>query len=681
MPYLINRDISWLSFNERVLQEAQDASVPLMERLKFLGIFSSNRDEFFRVRVATLNRMTRLGKRAKRVLGKHPKELLNDIHKIVLRQQNKFEATYTALIGELEAQNIFIINEKQMHSDQEQFIREYFRESIHPTLFPIILERRLKFPYLKNNSIYLVVRLTKKNKSDFKYSLIEIPADVLPRFVQLPKIEDKKFVMFLEDVIRFCLNEIFVPFDYTASEAYTIKLTRDAELDIEQDVSKSMIEKITKSLKKRKTGMPVRFTYDSATPKDMLNFLLKKINVLKDDTLIPGSRYHNFKDFISFPFIGTSALRYKTQLPLPHKDLKTASSILNVLRKKDVLLTYPYQQFSHIIDLLREASIDPKVESIKITLYRVAEHSNIVNALINAVKNGKSVTAVVELQARFDEEANIHWANKLQEEGATVIFGVPGLKLHSKLFLIHRKENGKRVNFAHIGTGNFNENTAKIYSDISLLTSDKRITAEVEKTFEFYSDNLKTSPYKHLLSAPFSMRKKFSFLIKREINNARAGKQAYIILKLNSLSDAGMIKKLYQASAAGVKIKLIMRGICSLIPGEKELSENIEALSIVDKYLEHSRVLIFCNGGDEKYFISSADWMTRNLDYRSEIATPIYDKNIQKELKQIIEIQLADNTKARIINRKQDNTFKTNDTAAKVRAQEEIYKFLRTSHQ
>lgn len=677
---LINRDISWLSFNERVLQEAEDSTVPLMDRIKFLGIFSNNRDEFFRVRVATINRMLKVGKKAKKVFGEHPSELLNEIHKIVLRQQDKFESVYNNLIRQLEAQDIFIINEKQLHSEQEQFIRDYFRESVHPTLFPIILEKNLKFPYLKNNFLYLICRLTKRNKDTSKFSLIEIPTDVLPRFITLPKIEEKKFVIFLDDVIRFSVSEIFAPFDYIVSEAYTIKITRDAELDIEPDVSKSFIEKIAKSVKKRKTGMPVRLTHDSEMPVDMVNFLLAKMNMLKDDTLIPGNRYHNFRDFISFPFIGTAALRYKSQQPLAHKDLKTATSIISVLKKKDIMLSYPYQRFSHIIDLLREASIDPKVESIRITLYRVAEHSNIINALINAIKNGKSVSAVVELQARFDEEANIQWATKLQEEGVNVIFGVPGLKLHSKLFLITRREDGKRVNYAHIGTGNFNENTAKIYSDISLLTSDKRITNEIEKTFDFYSDNLRPYRHKHLVASPFSMRKIFSSLIKNEISNARKGKSAYIILKLNSLSDADMIKKLYKASQAGVKIKLLIRGICSLVPGKKKMSENIEVISIIDKYLEHSRVFIFCNKGKEKYFISSADWMTRNLDYRSEIAVPIYDDEIRAELSQIIAIQLNDNVKARILNRKQENIYKSGDTTVKVRAQEEIYRFLKQRH-
>ena len=537
-----------------------------------------------------------------------------------------------------------------------------------------------KFPYLKDNAIYLVIKLLRydKNKKS-KYALIEVPTNVLSRFLVLPKTEEKKqHIILLEDVIRFCLDDIFSIFEYDSIEAYAIKMTRDAELDIDQDVSKSIVEKISRSLKKRKRGTPVRLTYDDDIPKETLSYLTKRIKVLKEENLIAGGRYHNFRDFIDFPNVGTAELRNRIPHPLNHRELDVHKSAFRIIKEKDVLLTYPYQSYHHIIDMLREASIDPKVQSIKITLYRVAKNSNIVNTLVNAVKNGKSVTAVVELQARFDEEANIFWANKLQEEGVKVIFGVPNLKVHSKLFLISRREGGKSTLYAHIGTGNFNEETARVYSDMSLLTADKRITEEIARVFNFYEDNLKAGNYKHLAVAPFNMRKKFSKLINNEIENAAAGKEAYIILKMNNLVDEEMIAKLYEANSAGVRVKMIIRGTCSLVTELAGYSDNIEAISIVDKFLEHARVFVFCNEGSEKYFISSADWMARNLDHRSEVAVPVYDENIRKELRTMIDLQLNDNTKARIINTRQDNRYRQTDSKTKNRSQDEIYKFLRT---
>ena len=484
----------------------------------------------------------------------------------------------------------------------------------------------------------------------------------------------------MDDVIRYCLDDVFQNFDYDKIEAFNIKLTRDAELDIDNDISKSFVEKISKGIKERKKGQPVRLVYDSAIPNDMLEYIMKKIKLGKEDNPIPGGRYHNFKDFISFPTIGNSELTYKKIVPIKHPELKNQKSIFSVIKKKDVMLTYPYQSFDHIIDFLREASIDPKVKTIKITLYRVAKISNVVKALINAIKNGKQVITIVELRARFDEQANIIWANKLQEEGAIVIYGVPNLKVHSKLFLITRKENNKLVNYAHIGTGNFNNETAKVYTDHALLTSDKRITNEIEEVFGYYLNNAKPGVYKYLLTSPFFMRKQLLNLINNEIKDAKKKKSAYILIKLNNLVDDEMIKKLYAASKAGVKIKLIVRGICSLIPGIKGLSENIEAISIVDKFLEHSRVFIFCNDSDEKYYFSSGDWMTRNLDYRSEVAVPIYAKNIQNQLKTIFNTMWTDNTKARILNAEQTNEYrKVAEASTRVRSQEKIYNYFKST--
>ncbi|HET6226410.1 MAG TPA: polyphosphate kinase 1 [Bacteroidia bacterium] len=675
---LINRELSWLAFNERVLQEAEDKTVPLIERIKFLGIYSNNRDEFFRVRVATLRRVVKHQKKATEVMGENPQRLLDKIQKTVVAQQNKFELTYQVILKELELNNISIINEKQLNAKQKIFVGEYFREQVMPTLFPIMLNNTAPFPYMRDRSGYLIIKLGRRDKTKKStYALLEIPTDSLSRFTVLPKEKDRNYIILLDDVIRFNLDQVFSNFEHDYIEAFNIKLTRDAEIDIDNDLSKSFVEKISKGLKERKKGLPVRLVYDSTISPDLLDFIMKKIKFKKDDHPIPGGRYHNFKDFISFPNVGSPELSYKKIVPLKHPDLKDQPTLFKIIKKKDILITYPYQSFDHLIDLLREASIDPKVSSIKITLYRVAKNSNIVKALINALKNGKQVTAVVELQARFDEEANIYWANKLQEEGAKVIYGVPGLKVHSKMFIISRKENNAVVKYAHIGTGNFNGDTAKIYTDHSLITADRRITDEVEKVFTFYSDNLKTGAYDHLLVSPFFMRKELLKLINKEIKNANEKREAYIILKLNNLVDLEMIKKLYEAGNKGVKIKLIIRGTCALVAGVKGMSENIEAISIIDKFLEHSRLFIFCNGGNEKYFISSADWMTRNLDHRSEVGVPIYDTTIQRHLKEIVDTLWSDNMKARVLGSKQNNEYRVLKSDIHIRAQDKIYNLFK----
>lgn len=682
IPY-INREISWLSFNERVLQEASDATTPLIERVKFLGIFSNNRDEFYRVRVATVRRLSKLGKKALTLYGDDPTELLPKLQRKVIEQQNRFEEIYVQILKELAEHNIFIINEKQLTKYHIPFVKEYFHTDVMPALFPIMVDEVRSFPYMKDKSGYLFVKLISNDeKKKIKYALIEIPSKATNRFVVLPVEDDKKYVILLDDIIRSCVDEIFEVFGYKAVEAYNIKLTRDAELDIDNDVSKSMLEKISKGVKDRKKGLPVRFVYDAAMPNDMLSFIMKKLNMNKKDNAIPGGRYHNFKDFINFPTLGEKKLTYKHPVPLEHKFLiANPNTILKTAMSKDILLHYPYHTFNHIINLLREASIDPIVESIKITLYRMADASRIANALVNAVKNGKKVTVLVELQARFDEENNIYWASKLQEEGAQVIYGVTGLKVHSKLCLITSRVKGKEVKCAHIGTGNFNERTARIYTDFSLITCDKRITEEVTKVFDFYVDNFKVGTFKHLAVAPFYMRKIFTGHINKEIAHAKAGRKASIILKMNSLVDREMILKLYEASNAGVKIKLIIRGACSLVTGVEGYSENIQAFSIVDKYLEHTRVFIFHNNGDEKIYITSADWMSRNLDSRSEVAVPIYDKEIRKQLKDIINIQLSGNTKVRILDENLENNYvKPKPGERKIRVQDEVYNYLKNDN-
>ena len=670
---IVNRDISWLSFNDRVLQEANDPTVPLLDRLKFLGIVSSNRDEFFRVRVASIKRLARLGKKGEELLGENPIQLLDSIQNIIVRQQEEFDDSFQKILSELERKGIFILNENQLTKDQGLFVRDYFYENVQPALVPVLLDNLNEFPAMKDRSIYFLVMMQKAGTKT-KYALLEIPSDVVSRFIVIPK--ESKYIILLDDVIRYCLDDLFFNFDYDSIKAFTIKITRDAELDLEQDVTKSIVKKVSESIKNRRKGQPTRLVYDEAMPAEAMKFLLKKIQLNKEDHPISGGRYHNFVDFIRFPSLNRLELKQKNLPVLPHKAIPERTSMFKIIAKQDVLLSFPYQSYTHVINLLREASIDPKVISISITLYRMANNSRIVNSLINAIKNGKKVTAIVELQARFDEEANIRWANKLNDEGVKVIYGVPGIKLHSKLFLVSRQEQNKIVNYAHIGTGNFNEDTAKLYADYSLLTADKRITEEILKVFNFYNDNFKIGVYKHLVVSPFSTRKKYLQLINAEIEHAKQGHDAWVFLKMNSLTDPEMIKKLYEASAAGVKIKLIIRSICSLVPGINALSDKIEAISIVDKYLEHARVFVFSNNGSPKVYLSSADWMTRNLDHRSEVGVPIYDESIKKQLIDMLELQWNDNTKARSINVFQNNPYHSSKVKSKFKSQDEIYKYI-----
>lgn len=675
---VINREISWLAFNERVLQEAADPTVPLLERLKFLGIFSNNLDEFFRVRFATIRRIVQYNIDAPEILGGTPKEILQQIRALSSAQRARFAKIYDNILESLAQENVFLLNENQLTKEQGQIVRNYFDESIRPVITPIMIDLLEELPVLTDKHIYLSVKLSSPKRAKARYALIEVPTNVRSRFLVLPADGEKKFVILLDDIIRYNLREIFYLFRYDKMEAYTIKLTKDAELDIDNDVSSSFIEQLSKSLKQRKEANTVRFIYDQKMPEDMLDFLKSKLLLTDADSIVAGGRYHNFKDFMSFPDLGMKHLKHKKVAPLKHPEIKPYTSIFSTIAKSDTLLHFPYQTFHHVIDLLREAAIDPKVKEIYITLYRVARSSAIVNALINAVRNGKKVIVVVELQARFDEENNIYWANKLQEEGAHIIHGVKTLKVHSKMVLISRKEKGRIVHYANLATGNYNENTARVYTDESLLTADPRITKEVFKMFEFFDNNLKRHKFKHLIISPFSLRKKMMRFINKEIKLAQEGKEAYVMLKVNGLIDYGMIKKLYQASQAGVKIKLIVRGVSSIIPGVPELSENIEAISIVDKYLEHSRIYIFGNGGNAKYYISSADWMTRNLDHRIEVTCPVYDPALQQELLDIFNLQLKDNVKARINDGPTGNNYrKPADGEASHRAQVEIYNYLK----
>jgi polyphosphate kinase len=673
---LLNREISWLHFNGRVLQEAADKRNPLLERLKFLGIFSNNRDEFFRVRVATLNRMMKVDK-AYYDTPINPKKILKEISDIVQAQEKVFMSTYEEIVRELKRQNIFIINEKELTAEQGDFVRRYFQERVRVFLFPIMMSSLRDLSTLRDKSIYLAVNLSQgENSLKEDHALIELPTRSVSRFLILPPDGEKKYIILLDDVVRFCLDDVFSIFGYDHFEAFTVKVTRDAELDFDTDVSKSFLEIISDSLKQRKRGSPVRFVYDNSIPEDLLHVITKRLGITKNDPIRGGGRYHNFKDFMNFPNLGHPELEYESLVPLRHKDLPPNKSILSVIRQKDLMLHYPYQSFQYIIDLLREASIDPKVRSIKMTIYRAARDSSVINALINAARNGKSVTVFMELQARFDEEANILWTERLREEGVKVIHGIAGFKVHSKLLLIRRKEGGKNILFAFVGTGNFNEDTAKVYADDSLLTSDPVICADVVNAFSLMEASFKPYRFKTLIVAPFFMRNHFMKMLAREIKNAEKGKEAWVIIKLNNLVDETMVRKIYKASQAGVRVQLIIRGICTLVPGIPGLSENVEAISIVDRFLEHSRVIVYCNGGKPEYYITSGDWMIRNFDNRIEVACPIRDKEVQKELWEMLQIQLNDNVKARRLGPGKPNLYRQADGPPR-RSQTEIYDYLK----
>jgi polyphosphate kinase len=672
----IPKEISWLSFNERVLQEAANKDVPLAERLKFLGIYSNNLDEYFRVRVATLKRLSQFGPGSKNILGYNPKSTLKKIQKIVLDQNAEFEKIYTGLIQELEKHKIHFVNEKQLTPEQAVFVQDFFHKEVRSRLMPFLLGRDSDLPNLTDDAIYLAIELIKKDTGKKRFAVLEIPTTVLPRFILLPENGDDKYIMYLDDIIRFGLKDIFFLFDFDVFSAYTIKLTKDAELEIEDDISESYIDKLSKSIQQRKWGSPTRFIYDRDMPADLLKLLEKKFRFGPWDVTIPANRYHNFKDFMKFPNLGKKKFYYEPLVPIPHRDIQAGKSILSAIKKKDIMLFFPYHPFDHFIDLLREASIDPNVTSIDITLYRLARNSSVINALLNAVRNGKKVTTVVELQARFDEEANILWGNRLREEGVKVIYGVPGLKVHSKLCLISKVKNDITERFAAVGTGNFNEDTAKLYTDHLLLTTDKKITNEVYKAFNFFNANYKKDNYYHLILSPFFLRNKILQLIENEIKNAKAGKKAFIYLKLNNLTDVEVIDNLYRASAAGVNIRLIIRGMMSLVPGQKEISENIKAIGIVDRFLEHSRFMIFCNDENEEYFISSADLMTRNLDHRIEVTCPVLDKTIKSEMKEIFDLQWKDNVKARKIDASLSNEF-VKPGKKPLQSQLEVYNYIR----
>ena len=675
--HLVNRELSWLSFNERVLQQAQNPKVPLIQRLRFLGIFSSNLDEFFRVRVGTLKRLAKVDKTLRDSWGEKPKAVLRKINAEVVEQRQAFEACFDQIKQDLKTEGIHILNEKQLNKAKGKLVQEYFREKIRAALTPIMLQSVNEFPRLKDNTIYLAIKMHNGDASRNKiYSILKVPSDIFPRFFVIEE-DEKKNVILLDDVIRYNLKEIFPIFNYKHYDAYTIKVTRDAELDIDNDISRDFLDLMTKTLKERSKGRAVRVVYDDEMPSDLLSYITSKLKLNKEDNKLSGMRYHNFKDFIGFPDFGRKDLAYGGFKNVKVPKLLENKSVFQALNDQDIMLYYPYHSFNHVIDMLREAAIDPKVRSIKISLYRVADHSNVVNALINAARNGKKVTVVIELLARFDEQANIFWSGKLKEEGIEVLYGVPGYKVHCKVVMIERVDNGRMKRYCNFSTGNYNESTAKFYCDHSLFTSNKGITRDAARLFEMIESQDFNQEFDKLIVAPKYLRPALVDLIDNEIMIAKKGRAAKIDLKLNNLVDEGIIDKLYEAGQAGVKIRIVVRGICSLIANKEGLSENIHAVSIVDKFLEHSRFYIFGEGTRKKVFISSADLMTRNLDNRVEVTTPILQKDIQDEIQELFELQWNDNVSSRWINESQDNQYKKGGSKT-VRAQTKYLSILKS---
>lgn len=678
----VARDISWLSFNARVLQEANDNSVPLKERIRFLGIFSNNLDEFFRVRVATLKRMAEFSTKKSKLnihLEERPNDVLLEILHTVLNQQNEFDRIWKNIQLEMKKEKVFLKTDSQLTEEQKKFVTTFFENQVRSNIIPLMIESLPELPYLRDKSIYLGVVMRKKNSAyKQQYALIEIPSRSIGRFVELPTKRNETHIILLEDIIRVNLPYIFSYFGYDHFESHIFKVTKDAEIDLDSDVSTSLVEKMQKGLKKRRRGKPVRFVYDKEMNSGLLHYLTKKLKLDNKSSIIPGGRIHNFKHFMDFPDVFKSYK--KRNPPLIHPDLKGAIRVTDVIDKKDVLLHFPYYSFNPIIDLLREAAIDPDVSSIKITAYRLAADSKVINALINASRNGKKVEVMLELKARFDEEANLEWKNILEEEGVKVILGIPNMKVHAKICVIKKRSKNKTIQYGFVSTGNLNEKTANFYGDHCLLTSNRNIMADINKIF-FYLEN----PESHktaldkcntLMVSPVGMRKQINQLIDKEIKNAKKGIPAAITLKLNSLSDTNLVDKLNSASSSGVKVDLIIRGIycAKKILKKKEIPPH--AVSIVDEFLEHARVLVFHNGGDPKVFISSADWMVRNLDHRVEAACPVTNTQLKNELIQLLKIQIKDDVKARILDTNFHNNYVTSRGTKKVRSQQEIYQYL-----
>ena len=674
-PRFINREMSWLDFNARVLQEAAHQNVPLLDRLRFIGIFSNNLDEFFQVRYATVQRIAQSEKTGKKIFGgENATELLKMITQKVIEQQKESVQILSGIEKELEKEQIYLVNENQVLEEHKAFLKEYFIQKVSPALMTIMISDKQSQDF-SDNQAFLAVKLSFENgeTSKTKFALIEIPKD-LDRFIVLPQLGEKQYVIFLDDLIRYHFDLIFNFFDFTSISAHMIKVTRDAELDMEGDVSKSYINKIVESVRERILAEPVRMVYDKEIAEDTLEVVKQILGMDSNDSLIPGGRYHHRRDYMNFPQFKNPNLQYSKVDPVPIPGLSLEKSIIKAVDKRDFLLYTPYHSFSYLIKFLREAALDPEVTTIKITIYRLSKLSNVASALINAVKNGKKVLVQIELQARFDETNNITYAEQMEAAGVQLIFGIPGLKVHSKIGVIEKNVNGKKKRYGFISTGNFNEDTAKIYTDYTLLTSNQKILKEVNKVFNFLQVHYKLKKYKHLIVSPHYTHNTVVRMINQEIENHKAGLPSGIRLKLNAITNFKMIEKLYDASCQGVPIQMIVRGICCLIPGIKGMSENIEVISIVDKYLEHPRVYMFKNAGDSKVYLSSADFMTRNIENRVEVAVPIYDSILKQDIQDVFEIAWNDNVKARKINGQEQNVFVENGEE-EIRSQWKIHDY------
>jgi len=677
LPY-INRDVSWLSFNHRVLQEAIDPAVPLFDRIKFLAIYSSNLDEFFKVRVANLRNLVRVGKKTKKKLNYDPKRTLKKVLKIVNQQQTEFSRIFEEeILPELNTHKINLLLSADLNSEQSEYVDSYFHNNLLPFVQPVLLVKKKIRPFLNNGALYMACNLRQKDSSneERQYALVKVPSDHLPRFIKLPSANNSHDFIMLDDIVRRSIHYLFPGYDVL--DTFSIKLTRDAELYIDDEFSGDLLQKIRKSLNNRNIGPAARLVYDREMSNELLDFLMACFD-LEEMDLLPEGRYHNNADFFKFPDFGMTHLKQTYLPPLPYLPLERSDNFFDSIAKRDHINHVPYQSYESVIRFFEEAASNPDVTHIKIVQYRVAKKSRIMKALMAASKLGKQVSVFIEVKARFDERNNLEWGEKLAKAGVKVHYSFPGLKVHSKIALITKIEKNQPKLYAYLSTGNFHEDTARIYSDLGLFTADKKLTNEVARVFSFLETvKVPGQNFKHLLVGQFNLREKLMDFIDKEIKNAKAGKPAKIILKMNSLQDHKMILKLYEASSAGVKIKLLIRGICCLIPGIKKVSQNIEVRSIVDRYLEHSRIFIFHNNGNEKIYLSSADWMVRNLSYRIEVAFPLYDKNIRQEVLDFVDVQLKDNVKARILDRKQLNEYYKNDSDIATSAQLETYFYLK----
>lgn len=679
---LIHRDISWLSFNHRVLQEAKDSNVPLFERIKFLAIYSSNLDEFFRVRMANHRNLLRVGKKTKKELEISPKQTVKEIQRIVNEQQAQFSSIFlNQIIPELRSHNIHILRRLDLNDVQREFIEDYFQDHMLPFVQPVLLVKNKIRPFLNNAALYLCILMQEKDQKNAKdeYAIVKIPSDHLPRFIEIPSEGDRRDIIMLDDIVRHSVSWMFP--GYEIQDTYSIKLTRDAELYIDDEFSGDLITKIKHSLAKRHVGPASRFVYDREMPEELLEFLKESFNLEKYD-ILPEGRYHNNFDFFGFPDFGMDNLKNPPLPALPYSSLENTSDFYGSIRQRDHLIHVPYHSYESVVRFFEEAASDPKVTHIKIVQYRVARKSRIMQALMNAVKAGKQVSVFIEVKARFDEEANLAWGEKLERAGVLVHYSFPGVKVHSKLALVRRMEGSGSRMYAYLSTGNFHEGTAKIYSDFGLFTTDPRLVSEVGRVFSYLETaQVPQQDFEHLLVGQFNLRKELENLIEYEIEQAEQGKPAKITLKMNSLQDQQMIERLYRASRKGVEIQMIIRGICSLVPGKKGFSENIQAISIVDRFLEHARVFIFHHSGEEKIYLSSADWMVRNLSYRIETTFPVYDENIRQQVKDFIDIQLNDNVKSRTLDESLSNIYRRDGSDIPIRSQFETYYHIKRKNE